>query len=51
MAPRPVKLMDSVTNGLDATSAFDIMNAVRMACDAFGVTVVASLAQVHVEYF
>eukprot|EP00975_Prorocentrum_lima_P067011 12912487-Prorocentrum_lima.AAC.1 len=29
VCPRPVKLMDCISNGLDSATAFDIINSVR----------------------
>eukprot|EP00981_Chlorochromonas_danica_P006281 scaffold1352_cov387-Ochromonas_danica.AAC.1 len=45
VCPRPVKLMDCISNGLDTATAFDIINSVRAFTHTLGLTTVTSLLQ------
>ncbi len=42
---RPVKIMDSITDGLDAATAFDILRYLRDACSMLGHTYLIALQQ------
>ena len=42
---RPVKIMDSITDGLDAATAFDILRYLRDACSMLGHTYLIALHQ------
>ncbi len=44
--PRPVKLMDSISNGLDSATTYDIVRAIKVISTKIGTTVVLSLLQV-----
>lgn len=46
LPPRAVKYMDAITNGLDASTALDIIRALRYLSDSLGITLVISLLQV-----
>jgi ABC-type multidrug transport system ATPase subunit len=48
VAPRPIKFMDAVSNGLDAATTYDIFRAFRLFVNTIGVTMVTSLLQVHI---
>jgi ABC-type multidrug transport system ATPase subunit len=43
---RPVKMLDSITDGLDAATAYDIMRYLRDACSVLGHTYLIALHQV-----
>eukprot|EP01038_Epipyxis_sp_PR26KG_P004915 gene4915-6878_t len=42
---RPVKLLDSISNGLDSATTYDIIRTSRDFCNLLGITVVISLLQ------
>lgn len=44
--PRPVKFMDDISNGLDAATAFDILQSFKDMCSILGHTYIISLLQV-----
>lgn len=44
--PRVVKFMDAVSNGLDASTTFDIFRAIRHVSRTLGSTICVSLLQV-----
>ncbi len=44
--PRPIKLMDSISNGLDSATTFDIVRTIKMFSTKVGTTIVISLLQV-----
>lgn len=46
VCPRPVKIMDSVTNGLDTATAVDIIRTFRDMSHILGMTILVSLLQV-----
>jgi ABC-type multidrug transport system ATPase subunit len=46
MPPKSLKFMDAVSNGLDASTTFDIFRALRYTSDSLGFTVCVSLLQV-----
>lgn len=46
VCPRPVKMMDSISNGLDSATTFDIIRSLRAVTSIFGITNVVSLLQV-----
>lgn len=46
MPPRTIKLLDSISNGLDAATTYDIVQALRFLAHNFGSTTVISLLQV-----
>jgi ABC-type multidrug transport system ATPase subunit len=46
MTPRPVVFMDAISNGLDAATTFDIVQAIGYGTKVFGKTTVISLLQV-----
>eukprot|EP01033_Poteriospumella_lacustris_P015615 gene15613-11178_t len=43
--PRPIKLMDSISNGLDTATTFDIIRTIKLIASKVGITVVISLLQ------
>eukprot|EP00981_Chlorochromonas_danica_P012641 scaffold5237_cov170-Ochromonas_danica.AAC.17 len=45
VCPRPVKMMDCITSGLDSATAYDIMKAIKLANEMLGLTNVTSLLQ------
>eukprot|EP01031_Cornospumella_fuschlensis_P039582 gene39582-48189_t len=45
VCPRPVKMMDSISNGLDTATTFDIVQAIRAVNHIMGLTTVISLLQ------
>eukprot|EP00981_Chlorochromonas_danica_P012460 scaffold4964_cov248-Ochromonas_danica.AAC.6 len=45
VCPRPVKMMDCITNGLDTATAYDIVKAIKVTNLALGNTEVISLLQ------
>jgi ABC-type multidrug transport system ATPase subunit len=45
--PKSVKFMDAVSNGLDASTTFDIFRALRYISETLGFTVCVSLLQVN----
>lgn len=46
VCPRPVKLMDSISNGLDSATTYDIVRSIHTISINYGTTVVISLLQV-----
>lgn len=50
MPPRPIKFLDSISNGLDAATTYDIVQALRFLTHNFGSTTVISLLQVSSSY-
>ncbi len=46
VTPTLFKFMDSISNGLDSATTFDIVRCIRATCDYIGGTVVISLLQV-----
>jgi ABC-type multidrug transport system ATPase subunit len=51
VCPRPVKIMDSITNGLDAATAFDIVRTFRLMSRLLGMTILCSLLQPPPEVY
>lgn len=51
IAPRPAKFLDSITNGLDSATAFDICQFTRSVCHILDITIVMSLLQPPPEVF
>ena len=51
VCPRPVKIMDSVTNGLDSATAYDIIRTFRDMSHILGMTFLCSLLQPPPEVF
>lgn len=47
VCPRPVKLMDCISNGLDTATTFDIIKSLRVMNRKFGYTTLVSLLQVR----
>lgn len=47
MCPRPIGLFDSISNGLDALTTFDIIQSIKLFNAASGTTVLLSLLQVR----
>lgn len=45
VCPRPIKMMDCISNGLDTATTFDIIQATRLVSEGFGRTTVISLLQ------
>jgi ABC-type multidrug transport system ATPase subunit/ABC-type multidrug transport system permease subunit len=45
VCPRPVKLMDSISNGLDSATTYDIVRSIHTISINYGTTVVISLLQ------
>ena len=45
--PRPIKLMDSISNGLDTATAYDIIRSIKSFSSKVGTTIVISLLQVR----
>lgn len=45
--PRPIKLMDSISNGLDTATTYDIVRSIKLISTKVGTTVVISLLQVR----
>ena len=51
VCPRQVKCMDSISNGLDSATTFDIIRMCREVCHLFGITSAISLLQVLFYFF
>lgn len=47
MPPRPIKFMDAISNGLDAATTYDLVQAMRVITQMVGLTTVVSLLQVR----
>jgi ABC-type Mn2+/Zn2+ transport system ATPase subunit len=47
MPPRSIRYMDAISNGLDAATTFDIIQALRLVTRSVGLTTVVSLLQVR----
>lgn len=45
VCPRPVKLLDSVSNGLDAATALDVIRVVKHLCKILKLTIATALLQ------
>ena len=50
MPPRPIRYMDAISNGLDAATTFDIVQALKLVTRTVGLTTVVSLLQVSHWY-
>ena len=46
MPPRTIKFLDAISNGLDAATTYDIVQALSFITHTFGSTTVISLLQV-----
>lgn len=46
VCPRNVKLLDAISNGLDAATTFDINRSLKVAAKILDTTIVTSLLQV-----
>ena len=46
VCPRPIKCMDSITNGLDTATSFDIVRSLKIASHYMKTTMVLALMQV-----
>ena len=46
MPPRSIRYMDAISNGLDAATAYDIVQALKYVTETVGLTTVVSLLQV-----
>ena len=51
VCPRPISLLDSISNGLDAATTYDIVRAVRQINTIIGTTVLLSLLQPSPDVF
>lgn len=51
VCPRPIKLMDCISNGLDTATTVDIVNAIRVITHTVGLTTVISLLQPPPDVF
>lgn len=51
VSPKPIKLMDNISNGLDSATTFDIVYATKMVAEIQSATFVASLLQPPPEVF
>jgi len=51
ITPRPVKLMDAISNGLDSATTYDILRAARDICHIVKATMCISLLQPPPEVF
>ena len=46
-SPKPIKFMDSISNGLDSATTFDIVNAIKSVAESLDYTFVIALLQVY----
>ena len=51
MPPRSIKLMDAISNGLDAATTYDLTQAMKLITKAVGLTTVVSLLQPAPDVF
>lgn len=51
VCPRPVKIMDSITNGLDSATAYDIIRTFKDMAHILGMTFLCSLLQPPPEVY
>ena len=51
ISPKPIKFMDSVSNGLDSATTFDIMRATKNVADSLQSTFIVALLQPPPETF
>ena len=51
VCPRQIKCMDSITNGLDTATAFDIVRSMKIASQYMKVTLILALMQPTPEVF
>ncbi len=51
MPPRPLRYMDAISNGLDAATTYDIVQALKLITKTVGLTTVVSMLQPAPEVF
>ncbi|KAJ1423367.1 P-loop containing nucleoside triphosphate hydrolase protein, partial [Ochromonadaceae sp. CCMP2298] len=51
LPPRPVKFMDAISNGLDASTTYDIIRSHRFIVERLGLTQLTSLLQVSIRTY
>ena len=51
VAPRSIKFLDAISNGLDAATTYDIIQSLKFVSNAYGFTTVISLLQVMCGLF
>ena len=49
VCPEPVKVLDAISTGLDASTTYDINNTLKIISTYLGFTIVTSLLQVYID--